>query len=381
MNYLDVTLNIRCIIKSFQMKISFALFVILLITMAGCKEQPPVSVEGNSKLEVTAIWNASNNDSLPDFQPLKNAKVILTSEYGVQVNQTDNNGKLVISGLPSSIYGISVRMQHPDDSNIQLVGNKRDVEILSGKLCCDTIIAKPISSTGIAINEIYVCGPVNNIHFFYDEFIELYNASDSLKYLDGMMVMRFNGSQDCNEPGKDVGEDGDIDGVTYAFKFPGKPGEKNYPLVPKTFLVLAVDAVNHKSSVSTSVDLSHADWEFYNQYSSDDIDNPNVPNLINMRPDKTNDFLIGLTDDVIVLSSGIDSVWSDGIDISTVIDGVEFQSSSSLMKTLDTRIDRGIVLSPPKYSGKSMQRREPGIDTNDGSVDWEITSHPTPGYQ
>ena len=363
------------------MKTLSSLPVLGLLLLYGCKELPPVTVEGNSKLELTAIWDVANNDSLPSYQPLKNAKVILSSEYGLQVKQTDNDGKLIITGLPSSTYGISVRMPHPDDSSIQLVGNVKDVEILSGKLSNDTIIAKPISSTGIAINEIYACGPLNNLFFFYDQFIELYNASDSVKYLDGMMIMRVSGNNDGKGSGADQDDDGDIDGVTYVFKFPGNPGEKNYPFQPKKFIVLASDAVDHRKTISTSVDLSHAEWEFYNQYSPADVDNPNVSNLINMRSDKDVDFLINLVSDVIVLSSGVDSVWSDGIDITSIIDGVEYQSSSTSTKTLDSRVDRGFVLSPPRYSGKSMQRREPGVDTNDGSLDWEIISHPTPGYQ
>ena len=73
--------------------------------------------------------------------------------------------------------------------------------------------------------------------------------------------------------------------------------------------------------------------------------------------------------------------WEDGIDIATVLDGVEYKSSTTGKKTLDTRIDKSFALSPPKYSGKSMQRREAGGDSNDGISDWEILSAPTPGRQ
>jgi hypothetical protein len=113
-----------------------------------------------------------------------------------------------------------------------------------------------------------------------------------------------------------------------------------------------------------------------------DIDNPNVPNLINLRSDNTSKFLINLTVDIVALSSGVDSVWTDGIDISNIIDAVEYTGSPAThLKTLDDRIDRGQFQSPPRYSGQSMQRREPGMDTNDGSLDWEIIPHPTPGWQ
>ena len=172
-----------------------------------------------------------------------------------------------------------------------------------------------------------------------------------------------------------------MQGVIYAYKFPGKAGEKHYPFYPKQFLVLAGDAIDHRKAVSTSIDLSHADWEFYNQYMPADIDNPNVPNLINMRPDNTSKFLINMVRDIVAVSSGVDSVWNDGIDISTIIDAVQYSSNPNLLKTLDDRVDRGVAPFPPRYSGKSIQRKEPGMDTNDGNIDWEILPHPTPGWQ
>jgi hypothetical protein len=91
--------------------------------------------------------------------------------------------------------------------------------------------------------------------------------------------------------------------------------------------------------------------------------------------------MINLSSDVIVISSGVDSNLVDGIDISTVIDGVEYQSSTTVSKTLDNRVDRGFLVSPPKYGGQSMQRREAGADANDATLDWEIIAKPTPGYQ
>ncbi len=82
-----------------------------------------------------------------------------------------------------------------------------------------------------------------------------------------------------------------------------------------------------------------------------------------------------------MIASGVDTVWEDGIDIETILDGVEYQTSGTKRITLDERIDRGWIQSPPKYSGESMQRREKGIDTNDGTLDWKTIPTPTPGWQ
>ncbi len=360
-------------------------FVLLILVFASlflsCQEQPPVQVDGNAELVVHVMWDSSTVDSVHTFVPLANAKMILSSEYGISIKYTDKNGLLDAKDIPSSVYQISARASLPNTPNVMIVGNVKNVEVNSGNVVEDTIYAKLISSTGIAINELYVGGPVNNIFFFYDQFIELYNNSDSVKYLDGMQVFRVSGNNDGKGPGADEGDDGDIDGVTYAFKFPGRPGEHNYPFYPHTFKVLAQDAYDHRKSVPTSIDLSHADWEFVNQLSATDFDNPNVPNLYNIRMDRRLDFMVNLVSDVIVIASGRDTVWQDGIDISTILDGVEYQPSTRTSLTLDDRVDRGWVKSPPKYSGQSMERRQPGVDTNDGTLDWKILPHPTPGYQ
>ncbi len=362
------------------MKKLFCLLVVTIILLFACKEEPPTQVDGKAILKVIAVWDTSTVDGIQKFMPLANAKVIIASEYGPMVKYTQADGTLLVDKIPSSTYSVSVRMQHPEDQSIYIVGNVADIEVNSGSMVEDTVFAQAISSTGIALNEIYCGGPVNNIFYFYDQFLELYNSSDSVKYLDGMRVYRVSGNNDGKGPGADEHDDGDIDGATYIFKFPGSYGEKNYPFPPKTFLVLAGDAVDHRNSIATSIDLSNADWEFFNQYSANDIDNPNVPNLSNERPDRTVDFMINLVSDVIVISDGRDTVWVDGIDIDTILDAVEYQSNGTYTLTLDNRLDRGYIDSPPKYGGKSMQRREPGVDTNNGTLDWETIDSPTPGY-
>ncbi|MGE5441034.1 MAG: DUF4876 domain-containing protein [Bacteroidota bacterium] len=371
-------LRIRTMMKRILLPLAF----LLIALMQGCAEKAPLMADGESKMILKAFYNSST-DSVPHYIPMANAKVILQCEYGVLVKSTDANGIMELNDLPCAVYNVSVRMQHPSDKSITLVGTKLSVATSMEKVAVDTIIAKSVSNSGIAINEVYAVGPVSNL-YFYDQFIELYNSSDSVKYLDGMMVMRFASnsiSEGHKGPGADEGNDGDIDGPTFMFKFPGKYGEKNYPFPPGKFLVIAQNAMNHKKNYSTSVDLSHADWEFYSQYSATDIDNPNVPNLINMRPDRPTDFMIGLTGDIVVIANGKDENWQDGVDISTVLDGMEYQRTTNSDKTLDYRIDRGSILCPPMYSGRSMQRREPGVDTNDASLDWEIIPYPTPGYQ
>ena len=95
--------------------------------------------------------------------------------------------------------------------------------------------------------------------------------------------------------------------------------------------------------------------------------------------------MINLAGDIILLASGEDSEYWDGIDIDTIIDGVEYSSSKNSIHRLDTRIDKGSAGVEPdrvmtKYSGMSIQRIRPGFDTNNSTVDFMILDRPTPGY-
>jgi len=366
------------------MKYLVLIFVTTVVYLMSCSEPTkPVLRDGAGTLNILVLWDSTGSNSVANAVPVVGANVYLRSEYGMSIYMTGADGIARCEHLPSSLYSAAIQSAHPSDVHIQLVASVEKVEIIAESRIMDTVFVRPVPRSGIVINEIYSAGPVNSIFYFYDQFIELYNASDEVKYLDGMIVMRVSGNNDGKGPGADEGDDGDMDGVTYAFKFPGQPGQKNYPIKPGQFVVLASDAVDHRKAVGTSIDLSHADWEFYNQYSAEDIDNPNVPNLINIRSDRTQDFLINLMSDVIVISTGEDSVWQDGIDFSTIVDGVEYQSNPppTAKKTLDPRVDRGYVLSPPRYSGMSIQRRQPGYDTNNATVDFEINPKPTPGWQ
>jgi len=370
------------------MNIKAFLLAACVLLGAGCSQPTrPSQREGSSSLSVVVLWDSSGVDSLHCSAPVRGALVYLSSEYGLRTYTTDTRGICCCEGIPSSFYSFGVQANHPEDATIKLVASKDSINLAPGMSVVETVYVKPVPKSGIVINEIFAAGPVNSMFYFFDQFVELYNASDTLKYLDGMMVMRVSGNNKTEEgqqgPGVDQNGDGQIAGVTYAFRFPGQPGEKNHPIRPGQFVVIAAKAVDHRKLCPTSIDLTNADWEFFNQYAVNDIDNPTVPNLHNMIPERTVEFLISLTSDIVVISTGVDSVWADGIDIRTIADGVEYQSSPppTKRKTLDARVDRGWVQSAPKYSGQSMQRRQPGYDSNNGTLDFEVILHPTPGRQ
>jgi hypothetical protein len=362
-------------------KIFYHIEFVGLILISGCIEKPPTQVDGTSSLQVFALADTSTEAGIEKYVRFPSARVILTSEYGIKIVTTDSSGYVLILHLPASTYSVSVQGNYTFiDTIYQFSGNIENFLLTPTAMLAETVKAKPVLATGIVINEIYSCGAPSYL-YFWDLFIELYNAGHTVKYLDGAIVMRVNSSDGSNLPGQDWQKNGSMNGVTYIYKFPGNSGDKKYAVNPGQFVVLASNAIDHSKQAPGAVDLSHSDWEFYNQYSGTSADNPGVPNLTNMKSSNTTPFLIGLTSDIVVIASGEDTIYTDGIKISTIWDGVEYRSSTTSNKTLDSRIDRGRAISPPKYSGQSLQRRGPGFDSNNSSFDFEIIPKATPGRQ
>jgi hypothetical protein len=215
----------------------------------------------------------------------------------------------------------------------------------------DMVFVKPVQSSQLVINELYHCGSCASSFYFYDQFVELYNSSDDTLYLDGDIITRELGVIDPDMEKEDYVR------AIYAFQFPGTPlTGRQYPIRPKQFMVLA----------SNAVDLSHADWEFFNVLGSD-YDNLAVPNL-NSITDRTEEWTIDSDNHV-------------RIPVKNVIDGVECNSNPAYAKEITVRIDAGFGgIGILRYSGYSTERRELGLDTNDSTFDFMNLVYPTPGY-
>ncbi len=344
----------------------FQFFLATMLSMllaAGCVQKKPICYDGTGKAQVYVEFKES--PELPG-KPIEHAEVTLKPWFTANIPPefTDEAGVVQFKGLLSGQYAVSATYNF-DSLNV-IVGST-DLTVRSPETA-QASISMYASKPGLKINELYTVGPPNDEFYFYDQFMELYNSANDTAYLDGMVVCRLYGN---------------IDHVTYIFQFPGTPlTGRQYPVPPYAFVVLAGDAINHKKLFPGSVDLSHADWEFYNPLSPTDPNNPDVPDIVNIRTGKRVDFMIALTNDEVAIATGEDVNYQDGLDFDTILDGVEYQSSPNLLKTLDPRVDRGFAgVGLTKYSGKSMERKYPGMDTNNSTVDFRVIPHPTPGYQ
>ena len=362
-------------------KISFRNIILLLlglILIIGCLDNKNMPSIYDGKMDITfQVWY--DIDSLNDEAKLSSIPVeIFTYAYEACAysDSTDFNGIVIFEDIPWSEYNVNINSEifvdygtfidtmpivaakiYNPDSSINTIDT---VNILCGG-----------SEKGLKINEIYTVGPPNNFFYFYDQYFELYNSSSETKYLDGMVFCRMWTS---------------ILEVTTIFQFPGEPlVGTEYPVEPGEFVVLAQDAYDHKDLIfngKVSIDLTVADWEFVNSADYGDWNNPDVPNLDNIEVGHHLDFMVGLSADVLILADGSDLNYLDGLDRESVVDGVEYSSYSGHIKDIESFVDRGFGgVGLQKYSGQSLERKAPGFDTDNSTIDFEIISAPTVGYQ
>jgi hypothetical protein len=369
----------------------FFFFSTFMLLVLSCGIKKPTEYEGRGSLQVKVF------DDLQ--QPVAEAKVQWTSSLGEKgpFQCTDSTGITTFRNMASSEY--TVTASKPLDDAIAYHGSQKST-VLLGRQSSVTITIQ-LNTTGLKINEIYYAGPINNSYFYKDQFIELYNGSSDTLFLDGTIMILCGGA---NLAGNDNDGDGDFDyfyydsyigeeyrGFIRAFQLPGAPlVDKNYPIAPGEYALIAGDAIDHSRVIPTSIDLSNAEFEFYNPFYLNDPFDPVTPDYLNMITgehgrETTNDFDMNVGADIVLLASGEDSEYWDGIDIDTIIDGVEYIKNKDSFLRADDRIDKGaagigVDKVITKYSGMSIQRIRPGFDTNDSTIDFEILDKPTPGY-
>ena len=272
-----------------------------------------------------------------------------------------------------------------------------------------------------------------------DQFIEIYNNSNTVQYADGLYIAQLygsfattvftytlaNGQYDWSKSAEmTIGDKANTDYV-YASNIFVIPGDgTKYPVQPGKSLVLAQSAINHKSnymdnsgkSVSIlnpelTLDLSNADFEaFLGTFLGDtyqyDIQNPAVPDLgIAYWGNKNKDMILdtnGRQGYAIIKMTNTDfaalkkykNPKGDAtlylqVPNSAIVDGVDTTKdlgAGFIPKKLATQIDGGTTYLPSGFfSSKSVIRKTKTTiagriilqDTNNSSNDFvEITANP-----
>lgn len=379
----------------------------LLLFFPSCSdivnfEEKPMAFERMQTFKIQLIDNSGYMKSLFGNDYVRDAEVRLKSNlFGIEYKLfSDTNGIVEFKGILSDKYLIqATRTMKPEEmelivgmriTNQKLVNTKtRIVELRSDDTSLITLSMDVVTGgSPIVISEIYACGAPGAGLYWHDKYMEVFNQTDSIVYLDGIIVAVVYASSYL---GQNYVDDSEFVHSKNVWMFPGNGND--YQLKPGEFAVCATDAIDHRINAPNSVDLSKVKFEFYKD-DAPDIDNPDVPNMIKIYQPSGFDWLIGGEQGAIVIAKmPLDSIKWFGdqllIPYRYVLDGVEYLKDPSKLndKILNHSIDGGATGGIQFYTGKSMERiaiysndRMILKDDDNSSLDFVVIPKPTPEF-
>jgi hypothetical protein len=358
---------------------------ILSAIILSCGNEKPTDPEGSNSVRLYAIDTSGVQGG---WVALEGATIKVSSsthQFAAEY-ETGPGGYAVLDQLVAGTYTLQAELIN-EEERYTILGQK-EISVVYDPQLSDSILMDYQQSSPLTINEIYYCGCNYSRFYFYDQFVELYNSSPDTIWLDGYLMCRNTQIAEVIDP-----EEEDYALAYYVFKFPGETGvTRTSPIAPGQHLVIAGDATDHSIyGGGWCIDLSSSDWEFFNPLGSD-YDVPDVPNLTPIS-NLANDFTMNLAHCAIYIATGEEWEYGmhfDGYDMKeyihiplwTIVDGVEYASNTDATRYMTLRIDAGLAgIGMGKYSATSVQRRFPGLDSNNSTFDFENIRPPSPGWQ
>jgi len=366
------------------------------LTLWGCKEKLVTEGSLHFSLQVSVYDTSFVTREITGDSIVAGAIIILKSdEYDLfYTAESDTSGVAKFNSVLPGLYSCSGTFRYDADLVQQYIEFNKDINLngsqaaqgLKSQKDSVRLLLKPAFASDLLISEVYYNGAKKPPpYYFHDQFTEIYNNSTETIYIDGYYI---------GDPGYYSRADTSDLFCVHLYQFPGDGDD--YPIEPGQIMVVAQDAINHIEYNQQSIDLRGADFEYYNHLSND-VDAPDVTNMIQIHHKYGIDFLHSVMNDALVLIK-LDSTFS-GWEYTTfneicvpkrfAVDGMEYRESLNEYdrKHLPDEIDAGITGGMPMYQGKSVARKilntvdgQPILmDTNNSSVDFIVLDTPTPG--
>lgn len=265
-------------------KIFFFLMVALAPFIASCEddddEDKKITVNFSAQPRVSGSFNSDMFDGLEavftEVRSQNSTSCVL-----------DANGRGTVS-ISKGIYNVVV------DKSIKSVVNGADSIFISvllenitisedNQMVQGYISALPASglSKGFIFSEIFFNGEQNSGRMMHpDQYIVLFNPTSEVLYADGVSIAV---THHISWWDKKLWYDDFYPNRVPIGGFVTIPGNgTEHPVQPGEKVVIAFTAIDHSSveGYDHAVDLTGADFEIYNGPESNDVDNPDVPNVI-----------------------------------------------------------------------------------------------------
>ncbi|MBB6275397.1 DUF4876 domain-containing protein [Porphyromonas circumdentaria] len=267
-------------------QILFLLAAVGLLAISSCHKEAPLQ---KSKVTVSVtLQSFEKSYTLEDSQLTFNE---VNTGQKLQFNFPQGTSQ---AEVPFGLYNIDAKGKAKYTANGQevttpVVGSSKNVTIntATSQISLELVFAEvPVVEEGdirsLVISEIFPSGTLtpNGDKYIGDQYFRIYNNSDKVVYADSLLILEssFNTilvqkiepklTETCFP-------------VQAVYMIPGTG--KDVAIQPGRYLTICDQANNHKSINSNSLDLSKADFEWYDETPANsrvkDVDNPAVPNL------------------------------------------------------------------------------------------------------
>ena len=256
-------------------------FIVFLFNFYSCSDDENYIKEQLTNFTFT--FDATQNLEVDQYKTLKikltELNSGLTTEYEISNNNTINLD-LAIGTYDLTVNGIVTKNNNGYVTEIKVSGLETSLNI-NGNIRSKTInLFKNITSNNLVIEEIFFTGsktPEGQM-YFGDQYFKITNNSDREIFADGLLIIQ---TAFMTVDKQDI-RPNILNEALSAGAIIRLPGNGNtYPIPAGESIIIAEDAINHKEFNSLSIDLSNADFQIFKE-DSDDIDNPEVPKVINV---------------------------------------------------------------------------------------------------
>lgn len=270
-------------------RVLLGLLAALMLVFAGCDDDDdnPTSSNGTPQASVSTLKfviklpEGLNENKLA----LDEATIVLKNvNTGQKITQAISD--TVFSGLDVEVgvYDImitgKVTYMDKDASGVEtqqtadIRAAKENINAVEGKVELKLDVFLYNHTSGFVLSEIFFTRSKRG--YRGDQFFEIYNNTDQVLYADGLCIggSEFNTTLLRKNLNPDVR--GEKAALRVIYRVPGNGTE--YPIQPGKTLVLCDVAKNHQPDNPSSLDLSQANFEWYDDHKYD-VDVPEVANL------------------------------------------------------------------------------------------------------
>jgi hypothetical protein len=271
--------------KKFILK-SIVMMLTATMCMTSCSSDDPTPVIPTAMVTLEIPANLENTVLTGAVATLTNVQTQkVTTVEGTQFVKEGNDYKVMLNNLEAGNYNVTVNGHL--DFTLNGVAGQKDFEVRSDNVTLNetTTALKMTVSTftaqgGFVISEIFFTGSATAEGKSYsgDQYIIITNNSDVTLYADSIAVLESAFLTTAKEDYTPDIMSTDFS-VQACYMIPGTG--RSVPVEPGESLTLAVNAINHTTEQPNSIDLSGADFEFFDETSNPNFTDPdgNAPNL------------------------------------------------------------------------------------------------------